>query len=163
MNEPKINPGRIGITEAARAFGVSTNTIRRRVKKGHLTAFQRPQPGGRPKYVFDIADLVRVFGEPDASRHRSEMHPVTHDTDMTRNVTPKENTVNKAPIDDRRDEFWKLQNDYSVLKARFEAQTQHLEDLQRLLTPRLSAPEPMGQRAARYLGDLARAFKGEKT
>lgn len=163
MNEPKINPGRIGITEAARAFGVSTNTIRRRVKKGHLTAFQRPQPGGRPKYVFDIADLVRVFGEPDASRHPFEIHPVTHDTDMTRNVTHKENTVNKAPIDDRRDEFWKLQNDYSVLKARFEAQTQHLEDLQRLLTPRLSAPEPMGQRAARYLGDLARAFKGEKT
>jgi len=47
------------------------------------------------------------------------------------------------------------------LKARFEAQSRHLEDLQRLLTPRLESRKPVGERAARYLGELSRAFKGE--
>ncbi|MED5533775.1 MAG: hypothetical protein VX411_06645 [Pseudomonadota bacterium] len=57
--------------------------------------------------------------------------------------------------------FHRLEKEYDALKARFEAQSRHLEDLQRLLTPRLEAPRPIGQRAARYLGELARAFKGE--
>ncbi|XXK28230.1 AsnC family transcriptional regulator [Arenicellales bacterium nBUS_45] len=77
--------GRISITEAARAFGISTNTIRRRVKKGQITPFQRSLHGERPRYVFDISDLVRVFGEPGAIVRALNWHPIKvtatcHDT-----------------------------------------------------------------------------------
>jgi len=148
---------RITITEASRLFGVSTNTIRRRVKKGHLTPFQRHQPGGRPRYLFDVSDLVRVFGEP-ARQNPSDSHG--GDSDMPRNV-PNEESIETKEIFERLNSFHRLEKEYDALKARFEAQSRHLEDLQRLLTPRLEAPRPIGQRAARYLGELARAFKGE--
>ena len=148
---------RITITEASRLFGVSTNTIRRRVKKGHLTPFQRPHPGGRPKYLFDVSDLVRVFGEP--TLHDLSERP-GGDSDMPRNVPNKE-AIETKEIFERLNSFHRLEKEYDALKARFEAQSRHLEDLQRLLTPRLEAPRPIGKRAARYLGKLARAFKGE--
>jgi len=48
------------------------------------------------------------------------------------------------------------------LKAKYEAQSKHLQDLQLLLTPRLTHSDPVGHRAARYLGEIARAFKGDK-
>ncbi len=147
----------ITITEAGRLFGVSTNTIRRRVKNGHLTPFQRHQPGGRPRYVFDIADLIRVFGEP-----RTHSGGTSHvgDSDMPRNV-PKVEPTEKKEFFEQLDLFHQLERDYAALKARFEAQSRHLEDLQRLLTPRLETRQVVGRRAARYLGELARAFKGE--
>jgi len=148
---------RITITEAGRLFGVSTNTIRRRVKNGHLTPFQRPQPGGRPRYVFDISDLIRVFGEPE-TRSGDTSH--TRDSDMPRNVPQSEHTEKKEFFD-QLGSFHQLERDYATLKARFEAQSRHLEDLQRLLTPRLESRKPVGERAARYLGELSRAFKGE--
>ena len=158
MNDPKPSSGRVGITEAARAFGVSTNTIRRRVKKGHLTAFQRPQPGGRPKYVFDVSDLVRVFGEPDSD---SEKDATARAREMPKHVTPQKTTEKIDRDMELREKIWRLESDHLALQARYEAQSRHLEDLQRLLTPRLEAPRPIGKRAARYLGELARAFKGE--
>lgn len=159
VNEPKPSSGRVGITEAARAFGVSTNTIRRRVKKGHLTAFQRPQPGGRPKYVFDVSDLVRVFGEPDSDYEKSA---TARAGEMPKHVTPQKNTENIDRNVELKEKIWRLESDHLALQARYDAQSRHLEDLQRLLTPRLGAPERLGERAARYLGDLARAFKGDK-
>ena len=55
-----------------------------------------------------------------------------------------------------------LSRDHDVLKAKFEAQSKHLQDLQLLLTPRLTHSDPIGHRAARYLGEIARAFKGDK-
>tara|TARA_Y100001934_G_C12211279_1_gene706174 strand:- start:373 stop:927 length:555 start_codon:yes stop_codon:yes gene_type:complete len=150
---------RITITEAGRLFRVSTNTIRRRVKNGHLTPFQRHQPGGRPRYFFDINDLVRVFGEP---LNKLENPDKNHGSDsgMPRNVPNEENTENQDILE-RISTFHHLEREHAALKAKFEAQSRHLEDLQRLLTPRLEAPQPVGQRAARYLGELARAFKGE--
>jgi hypothetical protein len=148
---------RITITEAGRLFGVSTNTIRRRVKNGHLTPFQRHQPGGRPRYVFDISDLIRVFGEPE-TQSGDTSH--TSDSGMPRNVPKLEPTEKKEFLDEL-DSFHQLERDYATLKVRFEAQSRHLEDLQRLLTPRLESRRPVGQRAARYLGELSRAFKGE--
>jgi len=148
---------RITITEAGRLFGVSTNTIRRRVKNGHLTPFQRHQPGGRPRYVFDISDLIRVFGEPE-TRSGDTSH--TGDSDMPRNV-PQSEPTEKKEFFDQLGSFHQLERDYATLKARFEAQSRHLEDLQRLLTPRLESRKPVGERAARYLGELSRAFKGE--
>ena len=148
---------RITITEAGRLFGVSTNTIRRRVKNGHLTPFQRHQPGGRPRYVFDVSDLIRVFGEPEIQSGDTSH---TSDSGMPRNVPIEENTENQE-IFDQLNSFHQLERDLAALKARFEAQSRHLEDLQRLLTPRLEAPQPVGHRAAQYLGKLTRAFKGE--
>jgi len=158
VTEPSRTSGsRITITEAGRLFGISTNTIRRRVKNGHLTPFQRHQPGGRPRYVFDVNDLVRVFGEPQIqSRDTSQRS----DSDMPRNVPNEENTENKE-IFDQFNSLHQLEREHAALKARFEAQSRHLEDLQRLLTPRLEAPQPVSQRAAQYLGRLTRAFKGE--
>ena len=135
---------RITITEASRLFGVSTNTIRRRVKKGHLTPFQRHQPGGRPRYLFDVSDLVRVFGEP-SRQNPYESHG--DDSDMPRNV-PNEESIETKEIFERLNSFHRLEKEYDALKARFEAQSRHLEDLQRLLTPRLKAPRPIGQRRA---------------
>ena len=158
VTEPSRTSGsRITITEAGRLFGISTNTIRRRVKNGHLTPFQRHQPGGRPRYVFDVNDLVRVFGEP-----QTQSGETSHGSDsgMPRNVPIEENTENHE-IFDQLNSFHQLERDLSALKARFEAQSRHLEDLQRLLTPRLEAPPAVGHRAAQYLGKLARAFKGE--
>ena len=154
---PKPGSGRISITDAARTFGVSTNTIRRRVQKGHLTPFQRTQPGGRPRYVFDVTDLIRVFGEPSA---RASARKVERDTDIPRNV-PQSKNVQKPEVFEHAEELETLKRRYEVLKASFEAQSKHLEDLQRLLTPRLAAPQPLSHRAARYLGELARAFRGE--
>ena len=148
---------RITITEASRLFGVSTNTIRRRVKNGHLTPFQRHQPGGRPRYLFDVSDLIRVFGEPTRD---DPIERTRSDSDMPQNVPNKESIETKE-VFERLNSFHRLEKEYDTLKARFEAQSRHLEDLQRLLTPRLEAPRPIGQRAARYLGELARAFKGE--
>ena len=55
-----------------------------------------------------------------------------------------------------------LRKDHDVLKAKFEAQSKHLQDLQLLLTPRLTHSDPIGHRAARYFGEIARAFKGDK-
>ncbi|XXK28229.1 hypothetical protein ACMAZH_00035 [Arenicellales bacterium nBUS_45] len=55
-----------------------------------------------------------------------------------------------------------LQKEHDVLKAKYEAQSKHLQDLQLLLTPRLTHSDPVGHRAARYLGEIARAFKGDK-
>ena len=158
VTEPSRTSGsRITITEAGRLFGISTNTIRRRVKNGHLTPFQRHQPGGRPRYVFDINDLVRVFGEPQT---QSEDTSQGSDSGMPRNVPIEENTENKE-IFGQLNSFHQLEREHAALKARFEAQSRHLEDLQRLLTPRLEAPQPVSQRAAQYLGRLTRAFKGE--
>jgi hypothetical protein len=158
VTEPSRTSGsRITITEAGRLFGISTNTIRRRVKNGHLTPFQRHQPGGRPRYVFDINDLVRVFGEPQTQSGDTSQGS---DSGMPRNVPIEENTENKE-IFGQLNSFHQLEREHAALKARFEAQSRHLEDLQRLLTPRLEAPQPVGQRAAQYLGRLARAFKGE--
>ena len=148
---------RITITEASRLFGVSTNTIRRRVTNGHLTPFQRHQPGGRPRYLFDVSDLIRVFGEPTRD---DPIERTRSDSDMPQNVPNKESIETKE-VFERLNSFHRLEKEYDALKARFEAQSRHLEDLQRLLTPRLEAPRPISQRAARYLGELARAFKGE--
>ncbi|HCL93271.1 MAG TPA: hypothetical protein DIC24_01480 [Gammaproteobacteria bacterium] len=139
---------RITITEASRLFSVSTNTIRRRVKKGHLTPFQRHQPGGRPRYLFDVSDLVRVFGEP--TRQDPSEGP-GRDSDMPRNVPTKESIETKE-IFERLNSFHRLEKEYDALKARFEAQSRHLEDLQRLLTPRLEAPRPIGKRACTIPG-----------
>ena len=75
-------------------------------------------------------------------------------------VKKEENTENKEILD-QLNSFHQLEREHAALKARFEAQSRHLEDLQRLLTPRLEAPQPVGQRAAQYLGRLTRAFKGE--
>lgn len=158
VTEPsRTSASRITITEAGRLFGISTNTIRRRVKNGHLTPFQRHQPGGRPRYVFDINDLVRVFGEPQI-----QSHDTFHDSDsgMSRNV-PREESTENAEFFEKLNSFHQLEREHAALKAKFEAQSRHLEDLQRLLTPRLEAPQPVGHRAARYLGELARVFKGE--
>ena len=148
---------RITITEASRLFGVSTNTIRRRVKNGHLTPFQRHQPGGRPRYLFDVSDLIRVFGEPTRD---DPIERTRSDSDMPQNV-PSEESIETKEVFERLNSFHRLEKEYDALKARFEAQSRHLEDLQRLLTPRLDAPRPISQRAARYLCELARAFKGE--
>ena len=156
-NPSRPSSSRITITEASRLFGVSTNTIRRRVKKGHITPFQRHQPGGRPRYLFDVSDLIRVFGEPDS---QNQTEQASGDSDMPRNV-PNIESIENQEIFEKLNSFHKLEKEYDALKARFEAQSRHLEDLQRLLTPRLEAPRPIGQRAARYLGGLARAFKGE--
>jgi len=145
---------RISITEAGRLFGISTNTIRRRVKKGHLTPFQRQDPGGRPRYLFDITDLVRVFGEPESTRSVASR---TSDTDIPSHVTERKTTEQTVSSD----KLNQLQQEHAALKARFEAQSRHLEDLQRLLTPRLVSPDSVGQRASRYLGELARAFRGQ--
>ena len=145
---------RISITEAGRLFGISTNTIRRRVKKGHLTPFQRQDPGGRPRYLFDITDLIRVFGEPGPTPSVTSR---TSDTDIPGHVTGQKTTEQTAPSEGLN----QLQQEHAALKARFEAQSRHLEDLQRLLTPRLVSPDSVGQRASRYVGELARAFRGQ--
>ena len=148
---------RISITEAGRLFGISTNTIRRRVKNGYLTPFQRQDSGGRPRYLFDITDLIRVFGEPGPPRSVASS---TSDTGIPSHVTDQKTTEQTAPLDNL-DQLQRLQQDHAALKARFEAQSRHLEDLQRLLTPRLVSPDSVGQRASRYLGELARAFRGQ--
>jgi DNA-binding transcriptional MerR regulator len=148
---------RISITEAGRLFGISTNTIRRRVKKGHLTPFQRQDPGGRPRYLFDITDLIRVFGEPGSTRSVTSR---ASDTDIPSHVTGKKTTEQTVPSD-KLNQLQRLQQEHAALKARFEAQSRHLEDLQRLLTPRLVSPDSVGQRASRYVGELARAFRGQ--
>jgi DNA-binding transcriptional MerR regulator len=148
---------RISITEAGRLFGISTNTIRRRVKKGHLTPFQRQDPGGRPRYLFDITDLIRVFGEPGSTRSVTSR---ASDTDIPSHVTGKKTTEQTVPSD-KLNQLQRLQQEHATLKARFEAQSRHLEDLQRLLTPRLVSPDSVGQRASRYVGELARAFRGQ--
>ncbi len=145
---------RISITEAGRLFGISTNTIRRRVKKGHLTPFQRQDPGGRPRYLFDITDLIRVFGEPGPT---PSVMSRTSDIDIPRHVTGQKTAGQTAPSEGLN----QLQQEHAALKARFEAQSRHLEDLQRLLTPRLVSPDSVGQRASRYMGELARAFRGQ--
>lgn len=98
-----------------------------------------------------------MFGEP--TRQDLSERP-GGDSDMPRNVPTKESIETKE-IFERLNSFHRLEKEYDALKARFEAQSRHLEDLQRLLTPRLEAPRPIGKRAARYLGELARAFKGE--
>ena len=154
---PDVTPhhrSRISITEAGRLFGISTNTIRRRVKNGHLTPFQRQDPGGRPRYLFDITDLIRVFGEPAPTR---SVTSTTSDADIPSHVTGQK-TTEQAVFSDKLNQ---LQQDHAALKARFEAQSRHLEDLQRLLTPRLVSPDSVGQRASRYVGELARAFRGQ--
>ncbi len=145
---------RVSITEAGRLFGISTNTIRRRVKKGHLTPFQRQDPGGRPRYLFDITDMIRVFGEPEST---PSVTSGTSDTDIPSHVTGQKTTEQAVPSA----QLNRLQQEHAALKARFEAQSRHLEDLQRLLTPRLVSPDSVGQRAARYMGELARAFRGQ--
>ena len=153
--------GRISITEAARVFGISTNTIRRRVKKGRITPFQRSLHGERPRYVFDISDLVRVFGEPDAIVRDRKMAPQQGDSDVPQNVPNLKETENKD-IFEATASLESLRRDHDVLKAKFEAQSKHLQDLQLLLTPRLTHSDPIGHRAARYLSEIARAFKGDK-
>jgi hypothetical protein len=145
---------RISITEAGRLFGISTNTIRRRVKNGHLTPFQRQDPGGRPRYLFDITDLIRVFGEPGSTPNVMSR---ASDIDIPSHVTGQKTT--EQPV--YSDKLNQLQQDHAALKARFEAQSRHLEDLQRLLTPRLVSPDSVGQRASRYVGELSRAFRGQ--
>ena len=153
--------GRISITEAARVFGISTNTIRRRVKKGQITPFQRSLHGERPRYVFDISDLVRVFGEPDSIVRDRKLAPQQSDSDVPQNVPNLKETENKD-IFEATASLESLRRDHDVLKAKFEAQSKHLQDLQLLLTPRLTHSDPIGHRAARYLGEIARAFKGDK-
>ena len=153
--------GRISITEAARAFGISTNTIRRRVKKGQITPFQRSLHGERPRYVFDISDLVRVFGEPGAIVRAPKLAPHQGDSDMPRHVPNLKETDNKDVLEAAA-LLQSLQKEHDVLKAKYEAQSKHLQDLQLLLTPRLTHSDPVGPRAARYLGEIARAFKGDK-
>ena len=101
-------------------------------------------------------DLIRVFGEPNS---QNQTERTGGDSDMPRNV-PRRESIENQEIFEKLNSFHKLEKEYDALKARFEAQSRHLEDLQRLLTPRLEAPRPIGQRAARYLGGLARAFKG---
>ena len=107
--------------------------------------------------MFDVSDLIRVFGEPTRD---DPIERTRSDSDMPRNV-PSEESIETKEVFERLNSFHRLEKEYGALKARFEAQSRHLEDLQRLLTPRLEAPRPIGQRAARYLGELARAFKGE--
>ena len=142
-------------------FGISTNTIRRRVKKGQITPFQRSLHGERPRYVFDISDLVRVFGEPEAIVNDLKLAPQKGDSDMPRHVPNLKETENKD-IFEATASLESLRRDHDVLKAKFEAQSKHLQDLQLLLTPRLTHSGPIGHRAARYLGEIARAFKGDK-
>ena len=101
-------------------------------------------------------DLIRVFGEPNS---QNQTERTGGDSDMPRNV-PNRESIENQEIFEKLNSFHKLEKEYDALKARFEAQSRHLEDLQRFLTPRLEAPRPIGQRAARYLGGLARAFKG---
>ncbi|MBT7353976.1 MAG: hypothetical protein HN810_07665, partial [Acidiferrobacteraceae bacterium] len=72
-------------------------------------------------------------------------------------VTGQKTTEQTAPSEGLN----QLQQEHAALKARFEAQSRHLEDLQRLLTPRLVSPDSVGQRASRYMGELARAFRGQ--
>ena len=146
--------GRISITEAARVFGISTNTIRRRVKKGQITPFQRSLHGERPRYV-------RVFGEPDSIVRDRKLAPQQGDSDVPQNVPNLKETENKD-IFEATASLESLRRDHDVLKAKFEAQSKHLQDLQLLLTPRLTHSDPIGHRAARYLGEIARAFKGDK-
>ena len=102
-------------------------------------------------------DLIRVFGEPNS---QNQTERTGGDSDMPRNV-PRRESIENQEIFEKLNSFHKLEKEYDALKARFEAQSRHLEDLQRFLTPRLEAPRPIGQRAARYLGGLARAFKGD--
>ncbi|MCP4951681.1 MAG: helix-turn-helix domain-containing protein [Proteobacteria bacterium] len=153
--------GRISITEAARVFGISTNTIRRRVKKGQITPFQRSLHGERPRYVFDISDLVRVFGEPEAIVGDIKLAPHKGDSDMPRHVPNLKESEIKEVLEAAAS-LESLRKDHDVLKAKFEAQSRHLQDLQMLLTPRLTHSDPIGHRAARYFGEIARAFKGDK-
>jgi hypothetical protein len=81
----------------------------------------------------------------------------TSDIDIPSHVTGQKTT--EQPV--YSDKLNQLQQDHAALKARFEAQSRHLEDLQRLLTPRLVSPDSVGQRASRYVGELSRAFRGQ--
>ena len=144
-----------------RGFSASRQTQLEEGLKGQITPFQRSLHGERPRYVFDISDLVRVFGEPDAIVRDRKLAPQQGDSDVPQNVPNLKETENKD-IFEATASLESLRRDHDVLKAKFEAQSKHLQDLQLLLTPRLTHSGPIGHRAARYLGEIARAFKGDK-
>ena len=56
----------ISITEAARRWAVSRQTIYNRISEGKLSA-EKDRSGNT---LIDVAELLRVFGEPDAAEQR---------------------------------------------------------------------------------------------
>ena len=164
---------RITITEASRTFGISTNTIRRRVRKHELTPIGKPEKG-KTRYYFDVADLVRVFGEPSKG---GTLHGTLQSgsSDIPRHVTPdawvqelrskvaeteRQVTDFQKQIADRDSQITELQHQVRERDIKMEAQSAHLQDLRQLLAPRLETPSTVGARMARYMGDMVRSYKG---
>lgn len=164
---------RITITEASKAFGVSTNTIRRRVRKHELTPHGKPQ-GDKIRYYFDVADLVRVFGEPDAG---GTFNVTLQDSDggIPRHVpqgvgvqelrsrltkTERQLADLQSQITERDSQITELRHQVRERDIKMEAQSAHLHDLRQILAPRLETPSTVGARMARYMGDMVRSYKG---
>ncbi len=135
---------RLTITEASRCFGVATNTIRRRISRGELTPIQASSTTGRGRRLFDISDLIRVFGEPSGTFPKED---------------PASSAWKPVQIPDPTDSSPQMVAENAALRARLEAQERHLEDLRQLLTPRLKDPDTLGVRAARYVAEVVRALK----
>jgi hypothetical protein len=70
-----VNMERVSIPEAARRLGVTQDTVRRRIRKGELTAYQEPRPQG---YVWsvDIPEEKLSSEEPSYPDFKEEKNDV---------------------------------------------------------------------------------------
>ncbi len=58
-----VNMERVSIPEAARRLGVTQDTIRRRIRKGELAAYQEPRPQGYV-WLVDVPEEELLSDEP---------------------------------------------------------------------------------------------------
>jgi len=80
--------------EAARLYGKSRVTIYKHCRNGKLTA-DKQERGGRQVYVIDMAELVRVYGEPPGGNVNGVKSPVPATTSST---TPYTEAVAEAAV-----------------------------------------------------------------
>ena len=123
---------------------MATNTIRRRVSRGELTPIQASSTTGRGRRLFDVSDLVRVFGEPSGTFQKEDS---------------ESSGWKSVQMPESRDSTPQMAAENAALRARLEAQERHLDDLRQLLAPRLKGPDTLGVRAARYVAEVVRALK----
>ena len=151
---------RISITDASRQFGVATNTIRRRVRQGDITPFSK-QHGLKTRYYFDVADLVRIFGEPTKMNHGTEPNIVHGERQVTKPVDPIQNTIQelRSEISTLQEKNAGLEKEKAVLEVKIEGLLvqatnveRHLEDLRKILAPRLEGPKSIRERVRQFIG-----------
>ena len=132
------------ITEAARQFGVVTNTIRKKVRDGAITPRSRIH-GTKTRQYFDFTDLVRVFGEPKLNP--DESHSVTNVQGCSGCARLNEELRSiELEFTKKVAQFDVLNQEILGLKARLADKDAHLEDMRRSQTYLLETPKTVFER-----------------